>query len=190
MCVPSCLSKDPLFSESKCLNRADLTCWSSAAIGQEAFSNERQGGVCLPSCGSDADCPNRFCDLVTGLCQDVAPSGAAIGEPCTDDTECIGGLCLTFGNGAAVCSAECTYGSGGCGYSAESTSRDAVCALPFLRNALASEGLGDLGLCIEVCDVGSDCTLPNSVCQLAELNTGRAGACDPSTPLSPDAGAP
>ena len=186
ICVATCLSKEPPLIEAKCLNRLELTCWSVAALGQESLTVDRQPGICLPACLSDADCGGRFCDLDSGLCLDAAPPGKAIGEPCAVDSECAGKLCLTFDNGAGVCSAKCTYGSGGCGYSTEP--RGAVCGIPYLRDLLLSEGPGDLGACLQLCDVDTDCSAPGAFCSITELNSGRAGFCDPSRPRPADAG--
>lgn len=168
-------------------------------------------GVCLPTCTSDAACGSgRFCDLAaTGLCQDVAPVGAAVGAPCTRATEgadCAGDICLTFRDPldgmtpvGSFCSANCTFGRlDGCGFDGSSVSagtRGAAC----LQAQDAAGAAGDLGYCFELCDESRDCTQSASgwVCDpfpvaATAAALGRAGRClplelsEPGLPGLPD----
>jgi hypothetical protein len=66
----------------------------------------------------------------------------------------------------------------GCGYGLNAVSRDASCFVPRVRGCLASEGLGDVGLCLELCDVTADCEQGGQgswVCAVTEVTLARTG---------------
>ena len=177
VCVRGCFSKNPEPGELKCLDRSDLACWSTAALGTEPFSIvTRQQGFCRPACGSDASCAGRFCDLATGLCSDEARPGAAIGSGCSVDDDCATGLCLSPIGGASFCSAACVFGTLGCGFAEASAARSAVCAAPLLGEGGVSEGLGDVGTCLEACEPGSACSSSEWQC-VAASGFGVPGVC-------------
>ncbi len=178
VCLRGCFSKDPEPGELKCLERDDVACWSTAVLGSEPFSIlSRQQGFCSPSCGSDASCPGRFCDLATGLCADEPRQGAAIGSGCRVDDDCASGLCLSPIGGASYCSATCVFGTRGCGFAEASAARSAVCAAPLLSEGGVSEGQGDVGSCLEACEPGSACTSPEWQCAAAAGGFGVPGVC-------------
>lgn len=178
ICLRGCLSKDPMPNELKCLDRTDVICWSTAALGLAPFDPfARQQGFCQPACGSDADCPGGFCDLLSGNCADEPPAGAAIGAGCAVDADCRGGVCATPIGGASFCTASCVYGTLGCGFGDSDTERDAVCAAPYLAAGGSSEGLGDVGSCLETCDATTPCTLPDWECSLGTDWPGVSGVC-------------
>lgn len=198
-CVALCQTGEPTSgTELKCSllqgQRDDLACLA----GTNMPSGGRDLGLCIPICHSDAACGGgRFCDLGTGVCVDAAPPGAAIGEACTEDTECAGGQCINLTDGGGFCSGLCTYGLiGGCGFDAEGVevgARDAGCLVPASRTG----GTGDVGFCGELCDVPEDCAQAGWACDsLADLfgsDTaaelfGRTGFCNPPEPT--DAGTP
>ena len=178
MCLRSCLSKAPEPRERKCLDRPDLVCWSLPALDLEPYSiTTRQLGLCEPACGSDDDCPGRFCDLSSGLCADRAPSGAPIGAGCVLDPDCASGKCLAPVGGAPYCSAPCRFGTLGCGFAETATRRQAACAAPLLVEGGVGEGVGDVGTCLELCDAADPCTLPEWQCVLGSGLPGGRGVC-------------
>lgn len=194
LCMLGCFSKDARAGEGKCLDRPELACWSIAALGIAPFDpTQRQPGICQPSCASDEDCQGRACDLALGLCVDTPLTGAAIGAPCTSADDCAGRLCQPSIDGLSQCSALCSFGTFGCGYADNASPREAMCLVPgvFDANANASEGLGDVGLCIELCDTAADCGVAASECVIEPQVRGRSGYCVAlADPGVPDAGAP
>ena len=191
-CARRCLTKAPYVGEGKCLDRPEVVCWSPVIYNNAVFDPlTRQEGACTPFCGSDAECEGSFCDPVTGQCVDTPPAGAAIGSNCTVDTDCVGGLCLATGDATVfACSAACTYGYLGCGYPAQTSSREALCVEPWVNLETGSEDVGDLGICAELCDVTADCSHPSFVCELNDLVPDRAGFCNLPRVSGADAGAP
>jgi hypothetical protein len=195
LCLRTCLSQDPTNAgENKCLGRYDLACNSVAFLGLEAFSGLRQDGWCYPQCASDEDCGARKCDLARGLCVDTPTAGLPIGSRCTANTDCSGRLCVGFTGGEAFCSAPCVLGPPiGCGYGTAPARRAAGCLLPQQSGFLSSEGIGDVGFCVELCADASQCTQGEDrggwQCDLTEdaqtrFNT--PGICDAPSP--PDSG--
>jgi hypothetical protein len=177
------------------------------ACYQRDATNAMAGGLCLPRCLSDADCgAGRFCDPGDiGLCLDAAPAGGGVGAPCaeaTEATDCASGICLTFRNPddpngpspGSFCTASCTFlRRDGCGQPAGSTTApDAACLQP----RFAGGAGGDLGFCVELCDVSADCaqTADDWVCDPFDaalaMEVGRVGECIPAALLAepPDAG--
>ena len=61
-------------------------------------------------------------------------------------------------DGVGTCTAHCVLGSlSGCGYGRDAASRDAACVVPVVAAGNFSEGPGDLGFCLELCDLDADC---------------------------------
>ncbi|HWO12850.1 MAG TPA: hypothetical protein VNN80_25300 [Polyangiaceae bacterium] len=187
-CIRTCLSQDPEAGEAKCLNRNDVVCLSIAADGFAPFDGTRQQGVCQPMCGSDEECPaGRVCHAQAHFCTDGQIPGAPIGAACTLDSNCSGYACEDRdAEGVGVCTASCVLGSlSGCGYGREPSSRDAACLTPFVAAGRFSEGVGDLGLCRELCDVPEDCEQAAAGWICTPINEGaaeffgRSGACVP-----------
>jgi hypothetical protein len=177
LCVRTCQSLDPRsLAENKCLGRPDLACNSVAFLRREAFSGLRQPGWCLPQCGSDADCGGRRCDLGRGVCTDSPAVGLGFGARCVGNTDCASGMCVGVAPDEQFCSAPCVFGQTvGCGYGPTDTPREAGCLVPVVQGGLlvgGSEGLGDVGFCVELCTVGADC----------EQNISRSWSCQPSAP--------
>jgi hypothetical protein len=203
ICLRTCLSKDPRPGENKCLNRSTLACNSTVVLGLENFALTRQDGWCLPLCGSDADCGGRTCNLTTGLCSDTPSEGLPIGALCNPTESpavCAGGFCLPVSDTEGVCAAACRLSSltpgavSGCGYGTAADPREAACLLPYAGiSTQDSEGLGDIGICLELCDVPEDCGQPGWRCIVeAGLNEllGRPGYCLPPLRNPADAGPP
>jgi hypothetical protein len=184
-CVRTCLSKGAEPGEGKCLNRPEVACLSVVVAGVEPFSAERQLGFCAPRCGSDEDCPaGRQCHRQGGICTDFVSPGAPVGSACGLDTDCDGRACEDEVDGVGTCTAECVLGSlSGCGYGANPTSRDAACVTPVVAAGQFSEGPGDVGFCLRLCDVDTDCQENNPALACRSLNEGlatffgRRGAC-------------
>jgi len=193
VCLRTCRSQDATsLAENKCLTRPDVVCLSEAALGQADFSGSRQAGWCLPQCGSDEDCPGRVCDLQRGVCVDTPPAGLALGASCNNNMQCAGGLCVAATPTEGFCSAPCVVGQPvGCGYGPSATKRDGGCLGPRVTGFLSSEGIGDTGFCVELCDVDADCVQASRgwVCTLSDgvrERFGRGGTCFP--PDATDAG--
>lgn len=161
-------------------------------------------GVCVPVCQSDSACgEGLFCNLdVTGaaVCSSTEPVGGDIGAACTQETaatDCKSGLCLTLETDppASFCSTVCTFGlfTTGCGFNpASGVPQEAYCAQP---TSLTGD-LGDLGICVELCDEAADCGQAGWECTAltpeGQEVLGRFGECVPpgTTASLPDAGAP
>jgi hypothetical protein len=192
LCLRTCLSRDPTsLQENKCLGRRDVVCQSEAYLQLAAFSGLRQQGWCYPQCGSNQDCPGRQCDLARGICVDTPTPGKAIGEPCAGNGECAGLYCVGLAGGESFCSAPCVLGQRlGCG-DGSSGARTAGCFLPQVQGFLSSEGIGDVGFCVELCAEDADCAQAATgwSCEAtpdAELRWSAVGVCD--APDLPDGG--
>ncbi len=162
----------------KCHGRSDIACDSSSL----------DIGFCRPTCRSDADCGDSFCDLGTGACVDTPRPGDPIGAECdpdaTEDT-CASGLCLPIVEGFAVCTGWCNLSEIGCG-SDDPTPSDpgeAICTFA------VEEGSGsqDLGFCMQRCNCDDDCLHPDGLCLIVPADIqailGTAGLClDPDYP--------
>jgi hypothetical protein len=167
---------DPVF---KCHGRQDVAC--------EPLNQAETLFGCVPLCVTDADCGARKCDAATGLCVDTPMAGKPIGSACTIvpgqlNTECAGGLCLPIesappppATNPGICTALCRLGTQeACGYRV--TPLDAgppvgACILPWGDTGYNT---GDLGLCLQLCDVPSDCRYraPNWTCRTEIVLTG------------------
>lgn len=185
-CIRTCETKDPAAGEDKCLNRPDVVCRSIVYDGAEEFSPERQRGVCEPRCGSDADCPQgRVCHRQGGICTTGQITGAPPGSRCTLDTDCDGRECIDRDeNNVGTCTALCTLGSlSGCGFARDAEERGAACLAPLISSGPFSEGVGDFGVCQQLCEVDADCSRADEGAVCATLQPtaaaffGRPGAC-------------
>lgn len=144
---------------AKCLGRTDLRCVNTTA----------NAGVCLPTCGDDADCNGLSCDPRSGVCTSTPSAGHPTGAACAADenpTPCAG-RCVLFETGATMCSSPCVLGGiaspdggpldpipDGCG------GVDAgLCAFHPVTN-----GPGDTGYCTPSCALQSDCQAPEFFC--------------------------
>jgi hypothetical protein len=150
-------------NEGKCLDRPAVSC-----------AQEGSFDVCLPTCGSDADCGDRYCDLALGTCVDAQRGSIPVGEACAaEDAAACEGLCnVSLG----VCSGQCTLGEAGCGNSALPRVGELGCF------PLASYTVGDGGFCLQACEDDADCDGSGFVCAYIgaeELTPGVSGACYP-----------
>lgn len=186
VCFRTCLSKDPEPGEGKCLNRPDLVCNSVVARSAEPFMTERQAGLCVPRCGSDADCPEgRVCHRQGGVCTPQLAPGSTTGARCDNDNDCDGQMCENRDDdGVGTCTAPCVVGVvSGCGFASDAPVRDVACLSVLVAASGFSEGAGDVGLCRELCDQITDCQRANDGFICRELSAesaaffGRSGAC-------------
>jgi hypothetical protein len=65
---------------------------------------------------------------------------------------------------------------------------------PANRSAIGSEGVGDYGLCLELCDTSADCAQADrgwfcNINDAIQVFSQRAGYCLPASAAPPDAGA-
>ncbi|MBL8742957.1 MAG: hypothetical protein JNK04_17735, partial [Myxococcales bacterium] len=104
-CIETCILGEPVqeFLDSpldpeKCHGREDVRC---ATVNNQ--------DICIPTCLSDADCGQRFCDPRLAICVDEPNTGIANGEPCPDGDECEG-ICVSFTDGETRCSNYCVLG--------------------------------------------------------------------------------
>ncbi|HVU03984.1 MAG TPA: hypothetical protein VHE30_19630 [Polyangiaceae bacterium] len=171
-CFPNCALGNPGADDDKCRSRGDLACTE-----QTAGSGK---GYCRPACQNDGECAPRHCNLSTGLCADLAPTGSPIGAACTPSVSCTGG-CLEHNASYSECSGACTLGAVGCGENRDDgPPYDTYCLIE-----PRGSGLGDLGYCAKLCDCDSDCGRTDSICSPTEpstqRDTGRKGVCSAAT---------
>lgn len=172
-CVPTCMFGAPAEDENKCFQRPELSC--QPLFDETGIACERSLDcpepyycvdgqcsvlpVCLPRCGSDADCPDeRTCDLHLGECVTTAPTGKALGESCDPDAssdECRG-VCLPLEEeGKGECFEFCSVGAvGGCGFDDQ---RNAPVRCAGGLNLGLPIGEFDDGVCATVCRCTADC---------------------------------
>lgn len=158
-----CFENCTLGPHAKCHNREDIVC--------EPVDQAETQFQCVPLCVTNADCAGRKCDPASGLCVDaLPPAGKSVGSGCTvvsgqRNTECDDGVCLPLatvpdgGSGPGVCSGFCRLGtSAACGFRAGPLvpgSPTAACVLPW---GATGYDVGDLGLCLQLCDSVGDCS--------------------------------
>ncbi|HTM46506.1 MAG TPA: hypothetical protein VL137_16215 [Polyangiaceae bacterium] len=185
-CFETCSRGVSTLGGSKCQDREDVACYQP---------DPNAGAICQPACGTDAQCPQgRHCDLFGGVCVDTAPAGDPIGAACDPAaaTNTCQGFCLGLGpNGGApgMCSGFCTLGLDypGCGVDpAQAPAAGAALCWP----GDATDAINDTGLCLQRCNVASDCANPNFVCSpFADAQTQQAlGAVGFCLPPEADAG--
>lgn len=140
--------------------------------------------ACVPACTADTDCTRMgdVCNRGTGLC--TAPFMSTLeGTPCTSDTACAGGRCMT----------EATFGypGGMCVYPGCSITTGVTGSTCPTLSTCVDDGVGspDLGICAPTCTVGATgCRAGYACVALAGSTTN--GACEPSCTASTDCTAP
>jgi hypothetical protein len=68
-------------------------------------------------------------------------------------------------------------GTLGCGFDEMASSREAACVAPLVTGGGASEGVGDVGICFELCDLTDPCAQPEWQCLLGQGLPGGRGVC-------------
>jgi hypothetical protein len=193
--------------EDKCHGRLDFVCdvlntlpdGSSCETGDDCstervcLSGECNAAltVCLPACGSDADCSGGlYCNYSSGLCVEDQPTGKDFNEPCDPEADngddCIGGFCFSSYDDETqgTCGGLCNLGNlVVCGYDGEGPA-DSACVGTIFSGTVGERG--DLGLCTQLCDCSDDCTAFGEVCRAWETQPDvalelyqRAGYCTP-----------
>ena len=105
------------------------------------LSDPPAGSFCVPYCQSDADCPHTgVCNRLTGVCNEPAASGGAVGDPCARVTQCAGIICHT-GVPGGHCSTWCSVSKQGCPEG----------------SACGQRVDGDWGFCLKTCNSVADC---------------------------------
>lgn len=206
-CLKGCMEGPPLdwsqqpldeLSDTKCHGRRDVMCQQLT----DAYGNPNGTPVCMPHCQKDLQCSkaNRKCDPRQKVCRDEEDlttgreKGAACGDYRIDKTvaaDPCAGLCVTLikdsaypssddMNLAPFCSETCivnTFES--CGFSRTyPDDSDAACVL-----VTTNAGPGDLGFCLQMCDVDQDCLAygdkyANVTCDLTNVDGWGRGFCD------------
>jgi hypothetical protein len=190
-CMPRCIPGDGLV---ECQSRRDMACELIPGFIGTACTADTDCtdavcvnsecavpiGVCFPRCGADSDCPQgRFCDRALGECVDEEPTGLGLGEAC--DPEAATNECQGFCGSAGLCMEPCTLGAYPTCGSDDPSLGTAECASALYPG---TPDLGDLGLCIGLCDCASECPEGLTCISLASPTIasnpirGRAGVCD------------
>lgn len=176
VCFEGCTLGEPpvdginnVLDTSKCHGRNDAACIQPT----DDVGNPVGTPYCQPLCQRDTNCASagRKCDPRLKLCVDEAnlTQGLPMGSSCSEWVQSEGdagnacsGLCLGLrksstqdagdpDNVAYFCTERCVYNTiTGCGY--QDSPPGGVCLI-----ASANDGAGDVGYCLQMCDVDSDC---------------------------------
>lgn len=183
-CAPSQLC-DP--EGRRCLGKLGAACSQSAPCA----SHDCYEGLCVQSCGGEADCPKAFyCHSERGAkwCKAAAPNTKQAGEACELDSDCQSALCWN-----AHCAARCTDDgdcpNGHCRWTPWPPNRwIALCSQEtgLARGEACSEstacqsGLCADGRCKKLCSHTGDCEA-DEVCRAVDhsvcLKQDASGAC-------------
>lgn len=130
--------------------------------------------ACVPACTATVGCVNMgdVCNVGTGLCGPAFMSTLE-GTPCTSDTQCAGGRCMSeagFG-----------YSQGECVYPGCSLTTGVMGAACPAMTACVDDHIGspDLGICAPSCTVGGTSCRDGYTC-VAVGGSATEGACQPS----------
>jgi hypothetical protein len=185
LCFPRCTIGGP--PEQKCHQRQEMACVELAG----------GGGVCMPQCNADSNCPGRTCDIGAaligwpGLCRTESVGGFPTGTPCDASLplaeDPCNGWCAPISETdptAGMCANGCTVGPPpGCGWNGPADGPAEEACIFYLE----TDNIGDAGLCGQLCDCDDDCLHPDAVCSAfgpaaASLETfyGRVGFCSVS----------
>jgi hypothetical protein len=135
--------------------------------GEVCIANQCWMFGCQPNCGSDADCADdMFCDFDFGFCVTKKPEGKNITDACDPGRavdECQGFCIANDESGeTGFCTALCNLGSPvGCGFDGKGKA-DAACL--FATALVPDPGPNDIGLCGQLCDCNSDCSVKGDLC--------------------------
>jgi MYXO-CTERM domain-containing protein len=146
-CFESCTINSwfgPELDPTKCHGRQDMVCdsfeCSPLCLG---------AAICFPHCARDDQCGvGLFCNPADGLCESSPSEGDPPGSPCDVSADACSGWCY-----GGVCLEPCVIGAPlTCSSSTGGSSQGAACVIPW-----DGSGVGDYGLCAELCDCSSEC---------------------------------
>lgn len=177
LCWLRCINdtSDPLIEERNCRSRSELACWADEALRRTSAAGSLfNTGPCLPLCGSDADCPGRYCTpgRYLSLCTDQPPPPPPpIGAACSADTDCgPTGICQFSDNVVEdrACTQICRWDTASsCGYGPEvpGSEREYLCLGAYRWEYDGVWGQGRafeawttmISTCLQTCDQDSDC---------------------------------
>jgi hypothetical protein len=161
---PALMFIDEPLDPAKCYGREDVACLPTDS-----------GDVCIPTCGSNSQCPaGRVCDPALRVCVTSPSMGLPTGDACDPmaaDPGCAG-ICLTFTSPdptitVAACSSRCVAGG-------ELESLDCgglTKGLCVFRPSGA--GAGDVAYCTESCTAHSNCQNPTFWCTTVGFTTNK-----------------
>lgn len=148
---PSLSFLDDELDANKCHGREDVRCTPVT------------GEVCVPTCGSDQQCPNgRVCDPRFRVCVDSASAstGKENGDACDPNAstpECAG-TCVNFSSGETMCSNACVLGGEIDAYDCGGLTGGLCVFRP------TDNGAGDYGFCSPACLQHDECQNPDWWC--------------------------
>jgi hypothetical protein len=151
---PALMYIDDVLDPGKCHGRADLRC--QTLQGSSA-------AVCLPTCGSDGQCPEgELCDPRSAVCVHAPAAGLPDGSACVagQEPEACAGVCVSFSDMTTTCARRCALGG-------EDPLKSASCqgiesGLCLYRPS--ANGAGDFGYCAPACLAHDDCRNPDFWC--------------------------
>jgi hypothetical protein len=161
---------------------ASTKCHAAPSVACEPLSGGSSGAFCRPACSTNRDCPERACNLRTGVCTDeVAGVDSTLGMACdarVTSNDC-DGLCVSLDSSHGVCSHRCIFGD-----SADCAGTDGIVHAGGCVLSTPGGDIGDVGYCAQLCDCPGDCRDPDFVCDPFEDRTletafGRKGVCTP-----------
>lgn len=157
---------------AKCHGREDLGCWP--------LRGDPGRGVCVPICGSDAQCPGRRCDPLYSVCVDTPTTGLPTGAPCPGSGEECAGTCIEDMEGNSQCTSLCVFGGELISTSDCGGLDKGICIINFTSDRVGDVGVGDVGACAPACQQHSDCQNPYLWCKSNEVTD--HGFCVPASP--------
>jgi hypothetical protein len=145
---PPLIDLDQALAADKCRGRADLRCDKVKNVGT----------VCLPTCGSDAQCgPERVCDPRLAMCVAKPSTGLPTGATCdlsADPTTCAGSCIPFLDADVTSCSTPCVLGGASPDAQSCGGPMQGICAFHPPEN-----GPGDFGYCSPRCEAHSQCQI-------------------------------
>jgi len=126
--------------------------------------------VCVPRCGSDADCGSgSTCRTCDGTCLVTGVAGVRIGDTCGSDLDCgTGQHCAQLGNGTGVCSQRCETACTACptGSTCHQVGGERLCLRDCESSGNCASGLQCAPLesgagCFPACTTDSECPVGN-----------------------------
>ena len=158
--------------ERRCLNGIDCGRNGYTCVGQFPPAG---AGMCIGVCLSDDDCSRgEVCSAESGRCVTSLPTtGGGIGAPCAANADCRSNECITeinaggypsgFPGGYCVTRCILPAGYNGNTYFSGPALPQGGCVGGAICIPSRSFAEGDPGICVDECDVPSDCPLSDCV---------------------------